>query len=144
MIVYEKPVLRRNYTEEASVNGHLHEGKFATMNTAGEIAIEDNSTLPLGVISEPDGQLRSMLGNRMGASLILWSCQSIVQAQLGEEPGTITVNTPLKRNDDGTVSASEEAAGDVIVGYAVQDAGTATGGQLIDMIMCKPYKVTAQ
>ena len=108
MIVYDKPVLRRQYTEEASKQGHLHEGKFASINAAGEIALEDNDTMPHGVISEPDGQLRSMLGNRTGASIILWSSQSIVQAQLGTDPGTIKMNTPLKRNADGTVSASSE------------------------------------
>lgn len=70
MIVYDKPVLRRQYTEEASKQGHLHEGKFASINAAGEIALEDNDTMPHGVISEPDGQLRSMLGNRTGASII--------------------------------------------------------------------------
>ena len=143
MIVYDKPVLRRQYTEEASKQGHLHEGKFASINAAGEIALEDNDTMHHGVISEPDGQLRSMLGNRTGASLILWSSQSIVQAQLGEEPGTIKINTPLKRNADGTVSASSETAGDLIVGCSVQDVATTKAGQLINVIMCKPYKVKA-
>ena len=143
MIVYDKPVLRRQYTEEASKQGHLHEGKFASINAAGEIALEDNDTMPHGVISEPDGQLRSMLGNRTGASIILWSSQSIVQAQLGTDPGTIKMNTPLKRNADGTVSASSETAGDLIVGYAVQDVATTKAGQLINVIMCKPYKVEA-
>lgn len=99
--------------------------------------------MPHGVISEPDGQLRSMLGNRTGASIILWSSQSIVQAQLGTDPGTIKMNTPLKRNADGTVSASSETAGDLIVGYAVQDVATTKAGQLINVIMCKPYKVEA-
>lgn len=141
MIVYDKPVLRRQYSEEASKNGHLHEGKFASLNAAGEISLENNDTVPLGVISEPDGQLRSMLGNRTGASIILWKSQSIVQAQLGDTPGVIKANTPLKRNADGTVSASAEAVGDLIVGYSVQDVATTKAGQLINIIMCKPYKV---
>ena len=141
MIVYDKPVLRRQYTEEASKQGHLHEGKFASINAAGEIALEDNDTMPHGVISEPDGQLRSMLGNRTGASIILWSSQSIVQAQLGTDPGTIKMNTPLKRNADGTVSASSETAGDLIVGYAVQDVATTKAGQLIANATFEPFLV---
>lgn len=143
MIVYDKPVLRRQYSEEASKNGHLHEGKFASLNAAGEISLENNDTIPLGVISEPDGQLRSMLGNRTGASIILWKSQSIVQAQLGETPGVIKANTPLKRNADGTVSASSEAVGDLIVAISIQDVATTKAGQLIDVIMCQPYKVSA-
>ncbi len=143
MIVYDKPVLRRQYSEEASKNGHLHEGKFASLNAAGEIALENNDTIPLGVISEPDGQLRSMLGNRTGASIIMWKSQAVVQAQLGETPGVIKVNTPLKRNADGTVSASAEAAGDLIVAISIQDVATTKAGQLINVIMCQPYKVAA-
>ena len=143
MIVYDKPVLRRNYTEEASKQGHLHEGKFASINAAGEISLEDNNTMPQGVISEPDGQMKAMLGNRTGASIIMWKSQSVVQAQLGTDPGIIKMNTPLKRNADGTVSASSEAPGDLIVAYSVQDVATTTAGQLINVIMCKPYKVVA-
>ena len=143
MIVYDKPVLRRQYSEEASKKGHLHEGKFASLNAAGEISLENNDTMPMGVISEPDGQLRSMLGNRTGASIILWKSQSVVQAQLGETPGVIKANTPLKRNADGTVSASDEAVGDLIVAISIQDVATTKAGQLIDVIMCQPYKVAA-
>ena len=49
MIVYDKPVLRRQYSEEASKKGHLHEGKFASLNAAGEISLENNDTIPMGL-----------------------------------------------------------------------------------------------
>ena len=71
------------------------------------------------------------------------SSQSIEQAQLGTDSGTIKMNTPLKRNADGTDSASSETAGDLIVGNSVQDVATTKAGQLLNMIMCKPYKVAA-
>lgn len=65
MIVYDKPVLRRQYTEEASKQGHLHEGKFASINAAGEIALEDNDTMPLrSPLPEPTGSARALMAGK--------------------------------------------------------------------------------
>ena len=47
MIVYDKPVLRRQYTEEASKQGHLHEGKFASINAAGKSPWKTTTRCPM-------------------------------------------------------------------------------------------------
>lgn len=47
MIVYDKPVLRRQYTEEASKQGHLHEGKFAPSMLPGKSPWKTTTQCPM-------------------------------------------------------------------------------------------------
>ena len=140
MIVYDKPVLRRPYSEAAAENGHLHEGKLAYLNANGEIELAGpNTAMPIGVISEPDGELTTMLGNRPGASIILFSCQSVVQVKVTGGGEYFVPGALLRVNADGLASYSDGEPGHKIVGVAVQGCTGDKAGQLVDAILCTPY-----
>lgn len=136
------PALRRPFAAASKANCHLHEGKFATLASDGSITvITAATTLPHGVITDPDGANAAVAGGNPGATLMLHQFQGIIPVQLGASPGTINEGTLLKIKADGTVMASASAAGDVIVAMAVEQVTSTTAGQLINAVLLTPYKV---
>lgn len=142
MIINNIPALRRNFAAASKPNAHQHEGKFATLNAEGEIVVVTaTTTLPLGVISEPDSVLVGQSDGRPGATLIGHAYGGIVQVQVGATPGNINPGTDLKVTATGQVVASAAASGDVIVAVALEKLTSTVVGQLIPAMLVAPRKI---
>lgn len=138
------PALRRPFAAADKDKCYLNEGKFATLASDGSITvITAATTLPHGVVCDPDGASAAIAGGKPGATLMLHTFQGVIPVQLGASPGTIKPGTLLKVKADGTVMASSSAAGDVIVAMSVEEVTSSAAGQLVNAVLLTPYKVPA-
>lgn len=124
MRVSQTPVLRRPFA--ASQTGTAKsEGRFARIDANGCLVIvSDNTTVPHGVISNPDG-LDAAKNN--SADIILLADSGLVEVQLAAEAGAIADGTKLCLSADGrakAVAASEPAYAIAWTNIAAPTAGS--------------------
>lgn len=130
MITNPIPRIRAPYAPALAANPHLHEGKFAKLNAAGQIELAASADEAQGIITEPDSLAAAQAGNEVGASLLYKSYGGIVEVQLGAASGPIAHGTRLSLAANGAVS---DAAG-TAVAMAVEAAAATPAGQLVKAI----------
>ncbi|MFI3243059.1 MAG: hypothetical protein R3Y56_02255 [Akkermansia sp.] len=137
-IVNNSPAFRLDYGDDLKATPHKHEGKFAIV-TDGKIAIASAATpLVYGVIADPDAYATAQAGNLTGATLIGLSFPGVVQVQVGSSGSVTAHSTLFALNDDGTVSASSGANGDIIVARAAETTNTVAGSLVAATLINPP------
>ncbi len=137
MITNNIPRLRARLAAAIAADPHQQEGKFALLDSNGQIAIAATAAEAMGVITEPDSHLAAQAGNPTNASLLLTSFGGIVEVKVGSGSAAITAGALLYLNSDGTVyaaGASTDTTDLTPVARATQ-AAPATAGQLIPAIL---------
>ncbi len=129
-IINTMPVLRANYCAEPAAAPHLHEGKAATFDEEGKLALATAGDDALGVIVDPDGANVATCGNPTGAGLLLRSFGGVFEVQLGTIPAPKPAGTPLYVSPDGTFSP--ECPGEALpVCMLAEAVGSTAAGQMV-------------
>lgn len=131
MILNPIPRIRAPFAPALAAKPHLHEGKFAKLNAAGQIELAAAPEDAQGVITEPDSYAAALAGNEVGASLLYKSFGGIVEVQLGES-AAVSHGDLLTVAADGTATLATTTA--TAVAMAVESVSTTTAGQLIKAV----------
>lgn len=137
MIINPIPRIRAPFAPALAATPHLHEGKFAKLNAAGQMELASSPEEAQGIITEPDSYAAAQAGNAVGASLLYKSFGGIVEVQLGQS-AAVSCGDLLTVASDGAATLAAAGEGDdaaaAAVAMAVEPVSTTTAGQLIKAV----------